>query len=116
MAIDPNELRNEADSDLFAAAEMIRQIIQERQQAREQAEENRVARIHDAIAQLQNLLGPDNPTKPTLEELMAGDTNIQEMRMFTVEELNAYPGLAAQLILLGMELLTRTMIDIAESR
>ena len=64
----------------------------------------RKARIAAADATLVALLGPDNAT--------AGQGSIREMLRYSDADLQAHAGLALRLVLTGMEIQTRTMLDI----
>lgn len=70
-------------------------------------------RLANSIATLSNLLGPDQPTEPTMEQIEAGEVSITQMRLFSAEQLEPYGGLVDTLVLAGMEILTRAVRDIA---
>lgn len=64
----------------------------------------RKARIAAAEATLVALLGPDNAT--------AGQGSIREMLQYSDADLHEHSGLALRLVLTGMEIQTRTMLDL----
>ena len=64
----------------------------------------RKQRIAAAEATLVALLGPDNAT--------AGQGSIREMMQYSDADLNEHSGLALRLVLTGMEIQTRTMLDL----
>ena len=64
----------------------------------------RKQRIAAAEATLASLLGPDNAT--------AGQGSIREMLRYSDTDLQTHAGLALRLVLTGMEIQTRTMLDI----
>ena len=68
------------------------------------AETQRKQRIAAAEATLVALLGPDNAT--------AGQGSIREMLQYTDADLHEHSGLALRLVLTGMEIQTRTMLDL----
>ena len=68
------------------------------------AETQRKQRIAAAEATLVALLGPDNAT--------AGQGSIREMLQYTDADLLEHSGLALRLVLTGMEIQTRTMLDL----
>ena len=68
------------------------------------AETQRKQRIAAAEATLVALLGPDNPT--------AGQGSIREMLQYSDADLHEHSGLALRLVLTGMEIQTRTMLDL----
>ena len=68
------------------------------------AEAQRKQRIAAADATLVALLGPGNAT--------AGQGSIREMLRYSDADLQAHAGLALRLVLTGMEIQTRTMLDI----
>ena len=61
-------------------------------------------RIAAAEATLVALLGPDNAT--------AGQGSIREMLQYSDADLHEHSGLALRLVLTGMEIQTRTMLDL----
>lgn len=65
----------------------------------------RKQRIAAAEATLVSLLGPDNPA--------AGQGSIREMLQYSDTDLQNHAGLALRLVLTGMEIQTRTMLDLA---
>ena len=68
------------------------------------AETQRKQRIAAAETTLVALLGPDNAT--------AGQGSIREMLRYSDTDLHEHSGLALRLVLTGMEIQTRTMLDI----
>ena len=68
------------------------------------AETQRKQRIAAAEATLVSLLGPDNAT--------AGQGSIREMLQYSDADLHEHSGLALRLVLTGMEIQTRTMLDL----
>ncbi len=68
------------------------------------AETQRKQRIAAAEAALVALLGPDNAT--------AGQGSIREMLQYSDADLHEHSGLALRLVLTGMEIQTRTMLDL----
>ena len=68
------------------------------------AETQRKQRIAAAEAALVALLGPDNAT--------AGQGSIREMLQYSDTDLHEHSGLALRLVLTGMEIQTRTMLDL----
>ena len=68
------------------------------------AEAQRKQRIAAAEATLVALLGPDNAT--------AGQGSIREMLQYSDADLHEHSGLALRLVLTGMEIQTRTMLDL----
>ena len=64
----------------------------------------RKQRIAAAEATLASLLGPDNAT--------AGQGSIREMLQYSDADLHEHSGLALRLVLTGMEIQTRTMLDL----
>ena len=68
------------------------------------AETQRKQRIAAAEATLVALLGPDNAT--------AGQGSIREMLQYSDADLHEHSGLALRLVLTGMEIQTRTMLDL----
>ena len=64
----------------------------------------RKQRIAAAEATLAALLGPDNAT--------AGQGSIREMLQYADADLHEHSGLALRLVLTGMEIQTRTMLDL----
>ena len=68
------------------------------------AEAQRKQRIAAAEAALVSLLGPDNAT--------AGQGSIREMLQYSDADLHEHSGLALRLVLTGMEIQTRTMLDL----
>ena len=64
----------------------------------------RKQRIAAAEATLVSLLGPDNAT--------AGQGSIREMLQYADADLHEHSGLALRLVLTGMEIQTRTMLDL----
>ena len=64
----------------------------------------RKQRIAAAEATLASLLGPDNAT--------AGQGSIREMMQYADADLHEHSGLALRLVLTGMEIQTRTMLDL----
>ena len=68
------------------------------------AETQRKQRIAAAEATLVALLGPDNAT--------AGQGSIREMLQYADADLHEHSGLALRLVLTGMEIQTRTMLDL----
>ena len=68
------------------------------------AETQRKQRIAAAEATLVALLGPDNAT--------AGQGSIREMLQYADTDLHEHSGLALRLVLTGMEIQTRTMLDL----
>lgn len=85
---------------ITAASERHAQLQAE--QATDDAE--RKARIAAADATLVALLGPDNAT--------AGQGSIRAMLRYSDTDLQNHAGLALRLVLTGMEIQTRTMLDI----
>lgn len=98
--------------ELIAAAQQALEDIRVQQ---EQDSENLVVSIGNAITDLNGLLGPVDAPKPTMEQLLAGQTSIRGMLKFSPAELKTEPGLALSLVLAGMERLTDTMIDVCNS-
>ena len=76
------------------------------QQENEQTEAETRAAVTAAIAGLDALLGPDNPTTPGLD-------SISEMLKYTNEQLGQYAGLALRQVLLGMQIQARLTRDLA---
>ena len=68
------------------------------------AETQRKQRIAAAEATLVALLGPDNAT--------AGQGSIREMLQYADADLHEHSGLALRLVLTGMEIQTRAMLDL----
>ena len=68
------------------------------------ADTTRKQRIAAAEATLVSLLGPDNPA--------AGQGSIREMLQYSDADLHEHSGLALRLVLTGMEIQTRTMLDL----
>ena len=68
------------------------------------AKAQRKQRIAAAEATLVSLLGPDNAT--------AGQGSIREMMQYSDADLHEHSGLALRLVLTGMEIQTRTMLDL----
>ena len=68
------------------------------------AKAQRKQRIAAAEATLVSLLGPDNAT--------AGQGSIREMLQYSDADLHEHSGLALRLVLTGMEIQTRTMLDL----
>ena len=68
------------------------------------AEAQRKQRIAAAEATLVSLLDPDNAT--------AGQGSIREMLQYSDTDLHEHSGLALRLVLTGMEIQTRTMLDL----
>ena len=68
------------------------------------AETQRKQRIAAAEATLVSLLGPDKAT--------AGQGSIREMLQYSDADLHEHSGLALRLVLTGMEIQTRTMLDL----
>lgn len=68
------------------------------------AKAQRRQRIAAAEAALVALLGPDNAT--------AGQGSIREMLQYSDADLHEHSGLALRLVLTGMEIQTRTMLDL----
>ena len=68
------------------------------------AKAQRRQRIAAAEATLVALLGPDNAT--------AGQGSIREMLQYSDADLHEHSGLALRLVLTGMEIQTRTMLDL----
>ena len=68
------------------------------------AETQRKQRIAAAEATLVALLGPDNAA--------AGQGSIREMLQYSDADLHEHSGLALRLVLTGMEIQTRTMLDL----
>ena len=64
----------------------------------------RKQRIAAAEATLVSLLGPDKAT--------AGQGSIREMLQYSDVDLHEHSGLALRLVLTGMEIQTRTMLDL----
>ena len=79
-------------------------VYRAREAADAAAEAQRKQRIAAADATLVALLGPDNAT--------AGQGSIREMLRYSDTDLQAHAGLALRLVLTGMEIQTRTMLDI----
>ena len=76
--------------------------------AREAADADSKARRRQRIAAAENtlvaLLGPDKAT--------AGQGSIREMLQYSDADLHEHSGLALRLVLTGMEIQTRTMLDL----
>lgn len=106
MAVDPTQLEAMGDADLFALIETIRALVEQRQHARQQEAADREQAIRDAIADLDRLIGPDNPAAPAM-------TSITEVRLYTRQQMQDNAGLGLELAFQGMELLARTVRDIA---
>ena len=87
--------------DLIAAASERHAELQ--QQAAD-TDTVRRQRIAAAEATLVSLLGPDNAT--------AGQGSIREMLQYSDADLHEHSGLALRLVLTGMEIQTRTMLDL----
>ena len=68
------------------------------------AEAQRKQRIAAAEATLVSLLGPDSAA--------AGQGSIREMLQYADADLHEHSGLALRLVLTGMEIQTRTMLDL----
>ena len=68
------------------------------------AKAQRKQRIAAAEATLVSLLGPDNAT--------AGQGSIREMMQYSDADLHEHSGLALRLVLTGMEIQTRAMLDL----
>lgn len=77
-----------------------------RQQENAQTEAEARADVTAAIAGLNALLGPDNPTAP-------GVGSISEMLEYTDAQLGQYAGLALRQVLLGMQIQARLTRDLA---
>lgn len=78
------------------------------QKQQEEADEdiNRKLAINQAIVDLETLLGPANSPP--------GETSIRAVRAYGDAIIEANPGKAAVLSMLGLEILTETILDIAK--
>lgn len=83
----------------------VAELYQRLQQAAADADTARRARIGAAVQSLTALLGPDQPSA-------AGQGSIREMRLYP--DLQQHAGLAIQLVLEGMEILTATARVVGE--
>ena len=102
MSCDPSTITTPAEAEALIQAASARYAELVAQQATDDTE--RKARIAAADATLVALLGPDNAA--------AGQGSIREMLQYTDGDLQAHAGLALRLVLTGMEIQTRTMLDI----
>lgn len=108
------EIEDMSDADLHMLVQQIQTLLQQRQQEEVNRHNDMRAEIFQAIGTLTSLLGPEDPPRPTMENLVVGNVSIREVLTFTPEELQAHSGLAIQLVLRGMEVLTATEIALAE--
>ena len=110
------DLTTTADADLQRKLEAIRAEQVRRMVEREQEEASLQAQIAASVTTLKNLLGPENATKPTMANLLAGNVSIRELSAFSSAELATHPGLVLRLILDGIEELAVTTRNIAATR
>ena len=92
--------------------ELITAIQADRQRRADERAENREnlsASIRQSIAQLDALVGPDNPSQPAM-------TSLTEVRLYSRADMHANAGLGLELAFLALELLARTTRDIAAAR
>lgn len=87
--------------------------ILELESERESSEEVLREQITNAISTLHTLRGPDNPEPPTIENLLAGNVSITEVRTFDAPTLQDHSGLAITLLLGGLQILVETVEAIA---
>ena len=79
-----------------------------REEERRQSQAESKVSVAESIEGLDALIGPDNPTTPTLNSLT-------EIQLFSQEELKENAGLALKQVFVGIELLARIVRDIAHS-
>ena len=102
MSCDPSTITDRSELEALIKAAYARDV--ELQQQQSDTEAQRKQRIAAAEATLVALLGPDNPA--------AGQGSIREMLRYSDTDLQTHAGLALRLVLTGMEIQTRTMLDI----
>lgn len=105
MAVD---LGSMDDAGLSKLIEDIQALLVQRQAEREAQQADVDVSILDAVAKLDALLGPEEPTAPGLE-------SIREVRMFSQGDMHENAGLGLELAFLALQLLTETTRDIALS-
>ena len=100
----PTDLTNLTLAELGQLSRDVADAYVAREAADAAADVQRKQRIAAAEAALVALLGPDNAT--------AGQGSIRAMLRYSDTDLQAHAGLALRLVLTGMEIQTRTMLDI----
>lgn len=95
-----------SEADLIAHINALNAAYAAKQRENEQTEADTRAAVTTAIAGLDALIGPDNPTAPGLG-------SISEMLKYTDEQLGQYAGLALRQVLLGMQIQARLTRDLA---
>ena len=101
MSCDPSTITDRSELEALIKAAYARDVELQQQS---DTEAQRKQRIAAAEATLVDLLGPDNAT--------AGQGSIREMLQYSDADLHEHSGLALRLVLTGMEIQTRTMLDI----
>ena len=102
MSCDPSTITDRSELEALIKAAYARDV--ELQQQQSDTETQRKQRIAAAEATLVALLGPDNAA--------AGQGSIREMLQYADADLHEHSGLALRLVLTGMEIQTRTMLDL----
>ena len=102
MSCDPSTITDRSELEALIKAAYARDV--ELQQQQSDTEAQRKQCIAAAEATLVSLLGPDSAT--------AGQGSIREMLQYSDADLHEHSGLALRLVLTGMEIQTRTMLDL----
>lgn len=103
----PTEISNMQDEEVSALIAALKQTLAAREAARQQKADELKEGIANAVEVLENLIGPNAPTVPSLN-------SITEARLFTGAQMKAGSELALPLLFTGMEILARVTLDIAE--
>lgn len=94
--------------ELNSLLQQIYPVVHLREEERRQSQAESKVSVAESIAGLDALIGPDNPTTPSLNSLT-------EIQLFSQEEMKEYAGLALAQAFVGIELLARIVRDIAHS-
>lgn len=94
------------EADLIVHINALNAAYAAKQRENEQTESDARAAVTTAIAGLDALIGPDNPSAPGLG-------SISEMLQYTDEQLGQYAGLALRQVLLGMQIQAHLTRDLA---
>ena len=101
MSCDPSTITDRSELEALIKAAYARDVeLQQQQSDTEAQRKQRIAAAEALVA----LLGPDNAT--------AGQGSIREMLQYADTDLHEHSGLALRLVLTGMEIQTRTMLDL----
>ena len=92
--------------ELRALASLASHRLAQIEQSQRETEDELRAGLGPVVAQLDALIGPDQPTAPGL-------TSLTEVRLYTQQQMAANTGLAHELGFQALELLARATRDIA---